>query len=216
MNRKFRTGKLISLTLLAFVLGACQSAPASQNQSTENQTNQDSSTAEKTPAASDNQQKTQSNNASNDSSNSENPSQNTENTQNNPLTSTGDSLKKAFEDKGYYIDDFDLDNYEYSFEAKKDSHDIDVDVSLYPSSTAAQNEFNDETRDEQEDGYGIVFSVSKDGKSMNELRKDIKDKYKLVACSENDALVIEIDSIAASQIDEIVSIMNSLGYPSEK
>lgn len=99
MNRKFRTGKLISLTLLAFVLGACQSAPASQNQNTENQTSQNSSIAEKTPAAAEDQQKTQSNNASNDSSSSENTSKNTETTQNNPLTNTGDSLKKALKTK---------------------------------------------------------------------------------------------------------------------
>lgn len=142
-----------------------------------------------------------------------NTTKTTDNTTETAKTGTavdyGRQLEDAFSDKGYQITDKDSEGDEFSFEAVNDLGRLEISV----ETGNAQADYNEAVSSfTDEDFFEEQTWSSSQGYQMTSYLNSMNTIYNIAAMDTTHDVFYEIEDIAEADKDQVVEIMNSIGF----
>lgn len=121
----------------------------------------------------------------------------------------GQILADAFRDKGYQITDRDTDADDYGFDAANDLGRLEISV----ETGEAQADYNEATASFTGENFFEEQTWNNDqGYQMTSYLNEMNSIYNIVAMNTNNNVFYEIEDIAEADKDQVVSVMNSIGF----
>ncbi|WP_276905626.1 hypothetical protein [Faecalibaculum rodentium] len=121
----------------------------------------------------------------------------------------GKILADAFRDKGYQITDRDTEADEYGFDATSNLGRLEISV----ETGNAQADYNEATASfTDEDFFEEQTWNSSQGYQMTRYLNSMNTIYNIAAMDTNNNVFYEIEDIAEADKDQVVEIMNSIGF----
>ncbi len=121
----------------------------------------------------------------------------------------GQILADAFRDKGYQITDRDTEADEYGFDATSNLGRLEISV----ETGNAQADYNEATASfTDEDFFEEQTWNDNQGYQMTSYLNSMNTIYNIAAMDTNNNVFYEIEDIAEADKDQVVEIMNSIGF----
>lgn len=121
----------------------------------------------------------------------------------------GQILADAFRDKDYQITDRDTDADDYGFDAANDVGRLEISV----ETGEAQADYNEATASFTGENFFEEQTWNNDqGYQMTSYLNEMNSIYNIAAMDTNNNVFYEIEDIAEADKDQVVSVMNSIGF----